>query len=89
MARKPDQFECFYDKDRSIISTFNLLKNAIEEYSIDAIELLTLCSFFGKNEIPIAMLAANDTHEDDLTSDLSEYVGHIKNSLNFSQGRRS
>lgn len=85
MAIKPDQFECFYDKDRSIISTFNLLKNAIEEYSIDAIELLTLCSFFGKNEILIAMLATNDTHEDDLTSDLSECVGHITSSEKLSE----
>lgn len=39
MTIKPDQFECFYDEDRSIISTFNLLKNAIQEYSIDAIGL--------------------------------------------------
>lgn len=72
MSTKPDHFEWFYNKDRSINSTFNLLKNAIQEYSIHAIDILTLCSFFGQNEIPIAMLATNDTHEDDLTIDISE-----------------
>ena len=74
---KPDHFECFYDKDRSIISTFNLLKSSIREYSIDAIDVLTLCSFFGKNEIPIAMLATKNIYEFAFTIDLNEDVGHI------------
>lgn len=77
MTIKPDHFECFYDKDRSIISTFNLLKNSIREYSIDAIDVLTLCSFFGKNEIPIAMLATKNIYEDAFTIDPNEDVGHI------------
>ena len=81
MTIKPDHFECFYDKDRSIISTFNLLKNAIQEYSIDAIDVLTLCSVFGKNEITIAMLATKNTCEDDFTIDLSKDVRHITSSV--------
>lgn len=85
MTIKPDQFECFYDKDRSIISTFNLLENAIKEYSIDVIGLLTLPSFFGKNEIPIAVLATQNTHEDDLTIDLIQHVGHITSSEKLSK----
>lgn len=80
MAIKPDHFECFYDKDRSIISSFNLLKAAIQEYSIDAIGVLTLCSIFGKNETPIAMLASKNTYEDDFTIDLIEDVGQITSS---------
>lgn len=92
MTITPDQFECFYDKDRSIISSFNLLKNAIQEYSIDAIGFLTLSSFFGKNEISIAVLATQNNHEDDLTIDLIQTCGthhKFRKSLkSFSKGGR-
>lgn len=46
MAIKPDQFECFYDKDRSIISTFNLLKNAVEEYIASTRSSYSPCALF-------------------------------------------
>ena len=76
MTIEPDQFECYYDKDKSIISTFNLLKKAIQKYSTNAIEILTLCSFFGRNDIPMSILATNVTYDDDVIMELAPGVGH-------------
>ena len=66
MSIEPDQFECYYNKeDKSIIGTFT-----------DAIKVLTLCSFYGRNVIPLAMLATHLWQNEDLMIDLTPSVRH-------------
>ena len=77
MSIEPDQFECYYNKeDKSIIGTFNLLETALRKHSTDAIKVLTLCSFYGRNVIPLAMLATHVWQNEDLMIDLAPSVRH-------------
>jgi hypothetical protein len=77
MSIEPDQFECYYNKeDKSIISTFNLLETALRKHSTDAIKVLTLCSFYGRNVIPLAILATHVWQNEDLMIDLAPSVRH-------------
>lgn len=74
MARGPDHFECYYEKDMSIISTFNILEKALPQYSTDAIDLLNLCSCLGRNNIPMAMLTEYGSESQDPMMDIAPTI---------------
>ena len=56
MMIKPDMSEWYYDKNRSIIKTFSILKEAIAKSNSDSLRLLTFASFFATGNIPIIMI---------------------------------
>jgi hypothetical protein len=71
MTMKPDMSEWYYDKNRSIIKTFSILKEALVKSKPDSLRLLTLTSFFAAGNIPIIMMDHIHRTEDVLPKHLS------------------
>src|SRR5204863_5417118 len=61
MSSKPDRANWYYEKNRSIISTFAMLNEAVAKKNADAAKLLTLSAFFASGNIPISMLTESDS----------------------------
>lgn len=80
MDIEPERSECYYDKDRSLIGTFNLLKKPLQMQSTDAIDILTLISFFGRNNIFMSILTTQVSHDQDPIMDLAPSAGRALSS---------
>jgi hypothetical protein len=53
LANIPKKSLWFYEKHRSVIETFSLLKAALARNNTDAINILNISSFLAQGEIPL------------------------------------
>lgn len=64
MMVQPNTSEWCYDKNISIIKTFNILKTSIAEEDSNALPLLFFASFFAIGNVPVTLFDQAETFED-------------------------
>ena len=79
MRTIPKRSKWYYEKHRSIVDTFSMLREALARSNEDADKILTLSAFLAPGNIPISILSA--TEQISSTQDSAESAPYISSAI--------
>ena len=73
MSTIPKRSKWYYEKHRSVVDTFNLLKEALVRINEDSDKILTLSAFLAPSNIPVSIFDANLSPQPSESGELSTF----------------